>query len=91
MLANPCNCSTCVNVPGSYRCNCDQWTTGVHCEVDIDECLNQSLCSKQLGQGVCDNYNVVTDDPLCKDPQRQGYECYCKNGFQGNFSLRYRR
>ena len=61
LSGNPCNCGTCVSVPGSYRCNCDQWTTGVHCEVDIDECKNQSLCSKQLRQGVCTNYNAVTD------------------------------
>ena len=90
LSANPCNCGTCVNVPGSYRCNCDQWTTGVHCEIDIDECQNQSLCSKQLRQGVCTNYNAVTDYQ-CNDHLRKGYECFCRNGFQGKFSLRYRR
>ena len=80
LSANPCNCGTCANVPGSYRCNCDQWTTGVHCEVDIDECQNHSLCNKRAGQAVCYNYNAVSEYS-CDDPQRKGYSC-----FQGNLA-----
>ena len=84
LAANPCNCGTCDNLPGSYRCNCDQWTTGVHCENDVDECQNQSLCSKNIKQGICRNEIVTTN---CHAPGRKGYECYCKIGFQGNFIL----
>ena len=54
LSANPCNCGKCVNLPGSYRCNCDQLTTGEHCEIDINECDNKSVCSVEpRGQGHC--------------------------------------
>ena len=76
--SNPCRCGKCVNTEGSFYCVCDQWSTGKHCQNDIDECSNKTFCSVDISQGFCKNKDASTIP--CG---QEGYKCFCSNGFQG--------
>ena len=76
--SNPCRCGTCVNTEGSFYCICDQWSTGKHCQNDIDECSNKTFCSVDISQGFCKNEDASTIP--CG---QEGFKCFCFNGFQG--------
>lgn len=75
-----CNCGSCTDLPGAFRCDCDPWTTGLYCETDIDECANQSQCSVDKGQGLCQNIDVTKTN--C-DKRTKGADCFCTPGFTG--------
>ena len=46
--------SACIDRVGGYKCECLPGFTGVHCEVDIDECEN-NLCVN--GKAWCSGLN----------------------------------
>ena len=75
-----CNCGSCTDLLGAFRCDCDPWTTGRYCETDIDECANKSQCSVDKRQGICQNINITKE--TC-DNRKKGAECYCTPGFTG--------
>ncbi|XP_044171678.1 uncharacterized protein LOC114977630 isoform X6 [Acropora millepora] len=58
--SNPCqNGATCVNLVGSYRCNCAPGYTGGTCQTDINECSpnpcqNGATCVNLIGSYRCD-------------------------------------
>lgn len=66
---NPCkNNGICVNIVGSYSCNCTTQFYGSNCELDIDECAgSEPLCENG---GFCVNHYG-------------GYQCGCLFGFGG--------
>ncbi|XP_044171677.1 uncharacterized protein LOC114977630 isoform X5 [Acropora millepora] len=57
--SNPCqNGATCVNLVGSYRCNCAPGYTGGTCQTDINECSpnpcqNGATCVNGVGSYRC--------------------------------------
>ncbi|KAJ7323451.1 hypothetical protein OS493_031651 [Desmophyllum pertusum] len=66
---SPCkNGATCVNLQGSYRCNCKSGYSGNNCQTDINECTSQSPCKNGA---TCVN-------------KQGGYQCNCKSGYSGN-------
>lgn len=53
-LGSPCEHNgKCVNIPGSFACNCTQGFTGPRCETNINECLSDP----------CKNGGSCLDDP----------------------------
>ncbi|PVD35911.1 hypothetical protein C0Q70_02880 [Pomacea canaliculata] len=58
------NTDNCDNVNGT--CSCKNGWTGIHCEVDIDECAQSSLC---FANSTCSNTNG-------------SYLCICDQGYQ---------
>ena len=56
---SPCeHGGTCVNTPGSYRCNCVTGFTGPRCEININECIsnpcvNDGTCLDHKGMFAC--------------------------------------
>ena len=64
----PClNNASCLNLPGSYKCKCNQGYTGQFCQDRIDYCA-QSFCI--LPQTLTCGNNYTTND----------FECLCKQG-----------
>lgn len=57
---------TCDHVSG--QCQCGTGWTGLSCEIDINECLNSSICQHLQNSG-CTNIE-------------DGYECACLRGFK---------
>ena len=69
-LGSTClNGGTCINTVGSYKCQCNQYTNGTRCELDIDECA--------LNSGMCQN------DGHCRNLVFNGFDCLCRYGFSG--------
>lgn len=53
-LGSPCEHNgICVNIPGSFACNCSQGFTGPRCETNINECESHP----------CQNEGSCLDDP----------------------------
>ena len=58
-IGSPCeHGGTCVNTPGSYRCDCPKGFKGSRCEININECennpcLNQGTCIDERGGFRC--------------------------------------
>lgn len=56
---NPCeHGGSCVNTPGSYRCNCALAWTGPFCDQNINECAsspcqNEATCLDDIGKFTC--------------------------------------
>ncbi|KPM08515.1 EGF domain containing protein [Sarcoptes scabiei] len=56
---SPCeHGGTCVNTPGSYRCDCAVGFAGTRCEVNINECdsnpcQNEGTCLDERGSYRC--------------------------------------
>ena len=70
---------TCVNIPGSFQCDCDEGTTmdtvlqgvqvvSIQC-IDVDECQGINFCSSHSN---------------CNNIIAGGYTCECKPGYRGN-------
>ncbi|XP_074600064.1 uncharacterized protein LOC141854320 isoform X2 [Brevipalpus obovatus] len=65
---SPCeHGGSCVNTPGSFRCECPVGFKGSRCEININEC--------QL-------YNPCRNEATCLD-EKGRYRCICKDGFTG--------
>ncbi|KAL5262075.1 hypothetical protein ACHWQZ_G007686 [Mnemiopsis leidyi] len=63
-----CNAGRCELVKGSPVCSCDAGYTGDNCGQDVNECLDENVCTK--GQGRCSN-------------SFGDYQCDCYPGFEG--------
>ncbi|XP_078357449.1 uncharacterized protein LOC144642352 isoform X2 [Oculina patagonica] len=85
---NPCkNGATCVNLQGSYRCDCTSGYSGNTCETDVDECANNpckngATCVNLQGSYRCDcksgysGNNCETDvDECANNPCQNGATC----------------
>lgn len=60
---NPCVLGVCVNLTGTFRCDCPPGTTGVICDSDIDECASTPC----LNGGKCKN-DVNSFNCICPSP-----------------------
>ncbi|GFO32178.1 fibropellin-1, partial [Plakobranchus ocellatus] len=71
----PCN-KTCIDLPGSYHCECDQgyMVEGDDCR-DIDECYPENNCS-----GTCENFPGGYQCACT-----EGYSLFDKNGAEDHF------
>ncbi|XP_068721032.1 uncharacterized protein [Montipora capricornis] len=85
---NPCqNGATCVDLVGSYRCNCKPGYTGNNCQTDINECSpnpcqNGATCVDLVGSYRCGckpgytGNNCQTDINECSpNPCQNGATC----------------
>ena len=63
---------SCINLPGSFKCDCHSGIRGVTCNEDINECLLSD------GMGPCYRANSKS----CQN-QFGSYSCTCKPGFKG--------
>ncbi|XP_075703255.1 protein kinase C-binding protein NELL1-like, partial [Rhinoderma darwinii] len=67
-----CQANTvCVNLPGSYRCDCLPGYT----RVDDFSCTEHDECGN--GQSSCDENSICTNSV-------EGHSCTCKPGYVGN-------
>lgn len=83
---SPCyHGGTCVNVPGTFRCDCTIGYTGPRCEVNINECasspcFNDGTCLDERGRYKC----------VCMDGKQSFYRLkmypplnkYCNSDFE---------
>nr|DBA17639.1 TPA: hypothetical protein GDO54_003057 [Pyxicephalus adspersus] len=70
-----CQANTmCVNLPGSYRCDCVSGYT----RVDDFSCTEHDDCSN--GHSSCDENSICTNSV-------QGHSCTCKPGYVGNGTI----
>ena len=90
---SPClNNGTCINLEGSYRCNCPPGFTGINCESDVDECLSApckfgGTCVNTVGSYFCQcppgrsGKNCDGDyDECVNNPCINGGTCYNNEG-----------
>ncbi|XP_041369895.1 uncharacterized protein LOC121383864 [Gigantopelta aegis] len=58
---SPCNGHTCINLPGSYRCECQDGFSGSDCSVPPDFCADnkceQGTCENRTKDYVCNCYD----------------------------------
>ena len=73
------NFGVCHNMPGSYRCECNDGFQGDRCDEDVDECLSSpckhgGYCINSLGRYKCHcrhGYSGLDCENAC--PSRLGY------------------
>ena len=63
---------TCVNMIGTYFCQCESEYTGKYCDVHIDPCQHRP----------CHNFGI------CMPTIGQGYSCVCLQGMHGCTSFK---
>ena len=77
MIPNIClNNSTCINLPGSYQCNCQPGYAGSNCQNKIDFCLNNPcIASNTL---YCqNNYDLNCFICVCRPGKSIEYDTHC--------------
>ena len=73
-MLKPClNNASCINLPGSYECKCQQGFKGEFCQDRIDYCANNICISSQTLTCIND-YAIEKSECICKQGKFEGIE-----------------
>ena len=78
--SNPCVYGTCVGTSNSYRCDCQNFYSGVNCDVthNVTCAFKSNLCKF----GVCQNLTTPVE-PCYSQSGKDLFRCNCTQGYGG--------